>query len=125
MGIARLAAVIQQIATCPAYYSSCRLCKDVQHLVRPICKTVAVSKGYVLKQSSFIPRSKVLMSSSPQKPQYQPSWAFEVRVQQVADESERRVGRLPVWLHELDLERIVPLLAGCSVLVCSCLQVTR
>ena len=53
------------------------------------------------------------MSSSPQKPQYQPSWAFEGRVQQVADEYERRLGRLPVWLHELDMERIVPLLAGC------------
>mgnify|MGYP000402668298 CR=1 FL=1 len=53
------------------------------------------------------------MSSYPKKRQFRPYWAFEGRVQLLADEYEQRLGRLPVWLHELDLERIVPLLECC------------
>lgn len=53
------------------------------------------------------------MSSSPQKRQFRPYWAFEGRVQLLADEYEQRLGRLPVWLHELDLERVGPLLECC------------
>jgi hypothetical protein len=40
-------------------------------------------------------------------------WALEGRVQALTECYERRLGRLPVWLHELDLERIVPLLECC------------
>lgn len=53
------------------------------------------------------------MSSSPKKRQYRSSWAFEGRVQQLADEYEQRLGCLPSWLHELNLERIIPLLECC------------
>lgn len=53
------------------------------------------------------------MSSSPNMRQFRAYWAFEGHVQPLADEYEQRFGRLPVWLQELDLERIVPLLACC------------
>ncbi len=39
--------------------------------------------------------------------------ASEGRMQVLADLYESRLGRLPVWLHELDLERIIPLLECC------------
>lgn len=53
------------------------------------------------------------MSSSPQKRQYRPSWTFQGRIKRLADDYEQSLGHLPVWLHELDLERIAPLLACC------------
>jgi len=40
-------------------------------------------------------------------------WALEGRVQALTECYERRLGHLPVWLHELDLGRIVPLLECC------------
>ena len=47
------------------------------------------------------------------KPVNQERGALEGRVQALTDCYERCLGRLPVWLHELDLERIVPLLECC------------
>ncbi len=35
------------------------------------------------------------------------------RARQLTALYESRLGLLPIWLHELDLERIVPLLACC------------
>jgi hypothetical protein len=40
-------------------------------------------------------------------------WAIEGRVQALSELYECRLGRLPVWLHELDLTRINPLLECC------------
>lgn len=39
--------------------------------------------------------------------------AIEGKVQALTDLYERCLGRLPVWLYELDLERIIPLLECC------------
>jgi hypothetical protein len=39
--------------------------------------------------------------------------ASEGRVPALSELYECRLGRLPVWLHELDLARIIPLLECC------------
>jgi hypothetical protein len=53
------------------------------------------------------------MSSFSKKRKFRPYWAFDARVQLLADEYEQRLGCLPVWLHELDSERVGPLLECC------------
>ncbi len=41
------------------------------------------------------------------------SGAFETQIQLLTDAYEQQLGRLPVWLYELNAERIVSLLACC------------
>ena len=53
------------------------------------------------------------MSSIPQKRNKGPSQALEGQVQRLAAQYEQRLGHLPIWLHDLDSERIGPLLACC------------
>lgn len=44
---------------------------------------------------------------------YDKDWTLNGRVNQLTALYESRLGLLPIWLHELDLERIVPLLECC------------
>ena len=44
---------------------------------------------------------------------YSSSGAFETQMQLLTDEYQKQLGPLPVWLHELNAERIVSLLACC------------
>lgn len=53
------------------------------------------------------------MSARPQKRNNGPSQALEGPLQRLAAQYGQRLGLLPIWLHELDLERISPLLASC------------
>jgi len=53
------------------------------------------------------------MSSLPQKRNQGPSLALEGQVQRLAAQYEQRLGHLPIWLHDLDFERIGPLLVCC------------
>ena len=41
------------------------------------------------------------------------AWALNGCVHELTALYESRLGLLPIWLHELDLERIVPLLECC------------
>jgi hypothetical protein len=55
----------------------------------------------------------MFMSKLPNKRNYRSYGAFQSQMKRLIDEYEQQLGRLPIWLPELNAERIASLLACC------------